>query len=490
MTLFSEKDKAQIVNHGMTVETVENQLQQFKTGFPPIKLDRVATIGDGIQHFDANSIAQLVSTFEETATQISILKFVPASGAASRMFQALFAFLDNQEKTAAIIEFEANMDKFAFADELKQLSAETTVLSYIDTVLNNMQFGQLPKALIPFHNYAQGNRTAIEEHLMEGVEYANAGNKIALHFTVSPEHEQKIKTLLDEKVPAIEAAFDVTFNISFSIQSPSTDTIAANEDNGPFRTIDGSLFFRPGGHGALIKNLDEQDADLIFVKNIDNVRPDEQKPDTIKYKKVIAGYLLEQKNRIHNLLSLLEGDAITLAEAEASVANDIGYTMPEAYYNGDDETKKLQLMSFLDRPIRVCGMVINEGEPGGGPFWVQDHEGRTSLQIVEKSQIDTANPVQNEILLGSTHFNPVDLVCWVKDRHGKKYDLINFVDPDTGFISEKSKDGKVLKAMELPGLWNGAMADWITFFVEVPSTTFSPVKAVNDLLRAEHQPLG
>jgi hypothetical protein len=488
MPSLSQTDLQQITDHGISPEVIEQQLSHFIEGFPPIRLNRVASVGDGIEKFPDLRIKELVANYDSSKSAIEVLKFVPASGAASRMFQPLFAYLENGMVTPPIKQFADHMHNFAFYDQLQQNCPACDLKASIYTLLNKMRFAELPKALIPFHRYESSFRTAIEEHLAEGSLYAAANKTVLLHFTVSAEHEEKIKTHLNEVKIVLEKQYDVTFNLSFSVQSPATDTIAVNPDNTPFRNTDGSLLFRPGGHGALINNLNHQEADLIFVKNIDNVRPDHLKADTILYKKVIAGYLLELKSKIHGLLSALNEGSKSIAELEELANKELNIQLPTGYNAADAEGKKAILMAQLNKPVRVCGMVRNEGEPGGGPFWVEDSSGQTTLQIVEKSQVQLEHAAQNDILNSSTHFNPVDLVCWVKDYQGNKFNLNDFVDPGTGFITEKSKDGKTLKAMELPGLWNGAMADWLTYFVEVPSTTFSPVKTVLDLLRPEHQP--
>ena len=488
MMQLSPSDQEQIKNKGVTLPVIEQQLVQFKDGFPPIKLSRVAKIGDGIEKFSDEEAEKLANTYDQAEASVKIMKFVPASGAASRMFQPLYTFLDNGEKTASIDDFENKLDDFAFAKELKQNCPNGSLKELVSALLKEMNFGELPKALIPFHRYPDGNRTAIDEHLLEGSMYAVSNKQVALHFTVSADHEDKIKKHLEAVVNKEELASNVKFNLSFSVQSPSTDTIAVNPDNTPFRNPDGSLLFRPGGHGALINNLNNQKAELVFVKNIDNVRPDHLKADTVLYKKVIAGYLLSTKDKIHSSLTALDNGSIAVEDVEKIIEDDLKLALPEGYSGMGNDEKKAVLTNMLNKPIRVCGMVKNEGEPGGGPFWVEDSNGGISLQIVEKSQIDVDDAQQNTILGQSTHFNPVDLVCWLYDYKNRKFNLNNYVDKETGFITEKSKDGKDLKAMELPGLWNGAMANWLTLFVEVPSTTFSPVKTVLDLLRPEHQP--
>ena len=488
MPNLSQEDQLQIINYGIAPSDIDKQLNQFINGFPPIRLNRVASIGDGIERFTESQINELVEVYEKSKSDIKVLKFVPASGAASRMFQPLFAYLEDGVITPPIQDFEEGKSKFAFYDQLNANCPGCDLKALISALLNDMQFGELPKALIPFHSYESGNRTAIDEHLVEGSLYALSSKNVLVHFTVSAEHEDKIKAHLAQVIATLEQEYDVKFQLNFSVQSPATDTIAVNPDNTPFRNADGTLLFRPGGHGALINNLNNQDADLIFVKNIDNVRPDHLKTDTVKYKKVIAGYLLGLKAKVHGILKALNDGSQSLDELAGQLSKELNIQLSEDYQSAEENTKRQALTSILNKPIRVCGMVKNEGEPGGGPFWVEDDLKQTTLQIVEKSQIDVDNHEQSTILNGSTHFNPVDLVCWVKDYEGNKFNLNEFVDHQTGFISEKSKDGKPLKAMELPGLWNGAMANWLTYFVEVPSTTFSPVKTVLDLLRPEHQP--
>lgn len=487
MYQFNEQEVKQIESHGLTVETVQNQLKQFAAGFDFINLDRPASIGDGIMKFSTKDVEALAAFYDSQKDEVDVLKFVPASGAASRMFQAMFTYLEDNVVTEPVEQFEKGAKNFAFYNELVAKSDDSSTRSLIDTMLNDLEYGQLPKALIPFHTYEDGERTAVEEHLVEGCLYASSKDLVRIHFTVSPEHEEKISSLVDDKLLRLKTKYGIDFEISYSIQSPSTDTIAADENNEPFRTTDNKLFFRPGGHGALIKNLNDQDSDLIFVKNIDNVKPDSQKDDTVTYKKVIAGFLLQIKDQIHTYLNQMEAKEVDVAEVASFVKEGLGYALPADFDSLTEQKQEAYLTTLLDRPLRVSGMVINEGEPGGGPYWVRDKKGNTSLQIVEKSQINLDDKAQADILAKSSHFNPVDLVCWVRDRNGEKFDLTKYVDPETGFISEKSKDGKVLKAMELPGLWNGAMADWLTLFVEVPSTTFSPVKTVLDLLRSEHQ---
>ena len=347
----------------------------------------------------------------------------------------------------------------------------------------------MPKGLLLFHNYPEGARTPLEEHLVEGALYAAANGVVNLHFTVSPEHRALFEALVQDKKAAYEQKFNVRYDISFSEQKPSTDTVAATADNEPFRTADGTILFRPGGHGALIENLNDLDADVVFIKNIDNVVPDRLKDDTITYKQLIAGVLVTMQQKTFEYMELLESGEYTHAQLEGIIRfmrDDLGIRNPQIKYL-EDADLVIYMKSKLNRPIRVCGMVKNVGEPGGGPFLVYNSDGTLSLQILESSQIDKQNADYVKMFQEGTHFNPVDLVCGLKDYKGDSYNLPDFVDPQTAFISSKSKDGKELKALELPGLWNGAMSNWNTIFVEVPLSTFNPVKTVNDLLRAEHQ---
>ncbi|MCD4720334.1 MAG: DUF4301 family protein, partial [Desulfobacula sp.] len=354
-----------------------------------------------------------------------------------------------------------------------------------------LDYGKLPKGLLKFHRYEHSNRVALEEHLVEAAMYGVSKNKKAyVHFTVSPEHLEKFKTQVDQVKDEYEKLFDITFEISYSVQKSSTDMIAVDMNNEPFREKDGSLLFRPGGHGALIENLNDLEADLIFIKNIDNVVPDRLKEITTTYKKVIGGLLLKLQSKTFEFLKELEKSESTnlIEKIEAFAQSDLNIKIPNGFNELGPDEKKSFLFRHLNRPIRICGMVKNEGEPGGGPFWVKNSKGEVSLQVVESSQVNASDEEQMKILQSSTHFNPVDLVCGTRNYKGESFDLHEFIDPETGFISIKSKDGKNLKAQELPGLWNGAMADWITIFVEVPIITFNPVKTVNDLLRPQHQP--
>ncbi|MDL2306159.1 DUF4301 family protein, partial [Bacteroides sp. OttesenSCG-928-D19] len=441
-----------------------------------------------------------------TKTYKTIVKFVPASGAASRMFKNLFEFLDadyDEPSTGFEKAFFDNISQFAFYNELnaarqastgKDIPTLIADKQYKDIVSgllgkDGLNYGALPKGLLKFHSYPEGPRTPVEEHLVEGALYATGkSGKSNIHFTVSEEHRDLFQRLLSQKLGQYSNMFNVDFNVTFSEQKPSTDTIAVDMENNPFREND-KLVFRPGGHGALIENLNDLDADVIFIKNIDNVVPDRLKPDTVLYKKLIAGVLVKLQKQIVKYLELLDSGKYTreqVMEVLQFVQKKLFCKNPETK-NLEDVELVLYLRKKLNRPIRVCGMVKNEGEPGGGPFLAYNQDGTISLQILESSQIDMADPEKKEMFEKGTHFNPVDLVCAVRDYKGHKFDLSNYVDKETGFISYKSKNGRELKALELPGLWNGAMSDWNTVFVEVPSSTFNPVKTVNDLLREQHQ---
>lgn len=498
--MFIEKDIQQIEGRGSDLGTVEEQVRYFEKGFPFLQLSKAATVGDGIIRLTESQITHVISEFDKSASEgeIALLKFVPASGAATRMFKSLFSFLQEDKKDKSVEEFFVKLKDFAFYDDLKAALAtdghsiesvdEKTIVSYFLTA-KGLGYGELPKGLLKFHGYTDRSRTPLEEHLVEGAKYANAGSNVQIHFTVSPEHRDKFEKLVVEVLPSYQSEYGVRYIVSFSEQKSSTDTIAVNLDNTPFREKDESLLFRPAGHGALLENLGQLDADIIFIKNIDNVVPDRIKADTITYKKALAGIVLQYQKKIFGYLDQLNGssDAALLSEIDAFFQKELCVVPPAAFDSWTDEEKQQYFVGKLDRPLRACGMVKNQGEPGGGPFWTENADGSSSLQIVESAQVDVDNAEQNSIFKNSTHFNPVDLVCAVKNRKGELYDLKKFRDPLTGFITGKSKDGKELKAQELPGLWNGSMADWNTLFVEVPLITFNPVKTVNDLLREQHQ---
>lgn len=509
---FTDSDKKQMTIKGIVPEKVNAQIDIFKKGIPYINIVKPATVGDGIIQLDEDEILHKIRIYNKEVENLKVIKFVPASGAASRMFKTLFEFL-SAENRALLLEdqsfhsvsnFFGRLQDFAFYEDLKSNPTITDInpaggLSdsdyrlILETLLgeNGLNYGNKPKGLLKFHRYGRESKTSAQEHIMEGALYAVSNDELFLHFTVSPEHLEDFREHIRKSIPSVEKLFEISCYAGFSVQKPSTDTIAVDINNEVFRDTDGSLLFRPGGHGALIENLNDLEADLVFVKNIDNVVPDRLKEETVKYKKALAGLLLEYQKKIFaytkELISDLEIQASKIAEIENFVFSELNIQPNEGYKLLPPESKQSFLMNKLNRPIRVCGMVKNQGEPGGGPFWALNPDGTISLQIVESSQINLNHAETKEIFNSSTHFNPVDLVCGITDNKGNKFDLLGFVDPETGFISEKSKDGKILKALELPGLWNGAMSDWITIFVEVPLITFNPVKTVNDLLRPEHQ---
>lgn len=460
-------------------------MENFRSGFPYLKIIRSARVGDGIVSIGEEQSDALRAEYREAQRRLKIEKFVPASGAATRMFKDLFSFVESGEKNSVVEKLSANIDRFAFSDALSEhIALDAPLRDVVKTIVGEgLEYGSKPKGLLLFHKYPTGARTPFEEHLAEGAMYASSDGEVNIHFTVSPEHVEGFSSLFERVRERYEKRYDVKYNISFSVQKGSTDTIAVNEDCTPFREADGRLLFRPAGHGALIENLNDIDADVIFIKTIDNVAPDHLKADTIKYKEVLAGLLVTTQSRIFGYIDALESGTADLAEVLGFVEHELCVSLPESA-KANDEVLKASLLRILDRPLRVCGMVRNEGEPGGGPFWAESADGTVALQIAESSQIA---PEQKNLMSDATHFNPVDLVCATRNRKGEKYDFREYTDPATGFISSKSKSGKTLLAQELPGLWNGAMSKWNTLFVEVPISTFSPVKVVTDLLRPEHQ---
>ncbi len=505
--MLSQEDLRQIASKGISPEQIDAQLKEFQTGFPFLRLEAAAAIGNGIISPEENERCEYIAAWNEyKAKGKKIVKFVPASGAASRMFKDMFAFLsaDYDKPTTAFektyfdhihqFAFFATLDDKCRENEGKgvdQLMAEGNYKAVVANMLNpaGLNYGQLPKGLLLFHNYEEGARTPMEEHLVEGALYAASNGEANVHFTVSHEHMQLFEEKVKAKKDGYAQKYGIQYNISFSEQKPSTDTVAANPDNTPFRTEDGKLLFRPGGHGALIENLNEIDADVIFIKNIDNVVPDRLKEDTVTYKQLIAGVLVTLQKKAFEYLCLLDTgkyDHSQLEEIIRFVQRDLCCRKQDIKHLEDAELV-IYLRKKLNRPMRVCGVVKNVGEPGGGPFLTYNQDGTVSLQILESSQIDKSNAEYQRMFTEGTHFNPVDLVCAVKDYKGQPFNLPEFVDKSTGFISSKSKNGKELKALELPGLWNGAMSDWNTVFVEVPLSTFNPVKTVNDLLRDQHQ---
>ncbi|WP_294719568.1 DUF4301 family protein [Prevotella sp.] len=505
--MLSPKDLEQIERKGISEQQIKKELEEFKTGFPFLKLDAAASIGNGIIATSAEDVKRYTEAWNAyKAEGKKIVKFVPASGAASRMFKNMFAFL-TADYDVPTTDFEKtffdNVVKFAFypalnamceKNEGKNIEALMGEGNYKAVVANlleakGLNYGQLPKGLLLFHSYEDGARTPLEEHLVEGALYADSKGMVHIHYTVSPEHRALFEKKVADTKEKYEKAYNVKYDITFSEQKPSTDTIAVNPDDTPFRNADGSLLFRPGGHGALIENLNEIPADVVFIKNIDNVVPDRLKADTVTYKQVIAGVLISLQEKAFEYLRLLDEGTYNhekLEEMIRFVQRDLCCRKHDIKELEDAELV-IYLRSKLNRPMRVCGVVKNVGEPGGGPFLTYNQDGTVSLQILESSQIDKSNTEYMKMFTEGTHFNPVDLVCAVKNYKGEKFNLPDYVDRTTGFISSKSKNGKDLKALELPGLWNGAMSNWNTVFVEVPLSTFNPVKTVNDLLREQHQ---
>ncbi|WP_066222015.1 DUF4301 family protein [Formosa haliotis] len=514
---FSEQDLKQIDKKGLTLEKIESQVEQFKNGIPFIDLESPATIGHGILKFTDAERKAYISAYDAKRNDLSILKFVPASGAATRMFKSLFNFITefnpdgdeslytyiSKNKNLDLALFLVGLDKLPFYDivmevikktepDFESYDAEKQKWVFVKTMLdeNLLDYGAFPKGLLPFHKYDDRLATAFEEHMYEAALYASANQKAQLHFTISEGHNDSFNEAYNKIKSRVETATNTDFDISFSFQKESTDTIALTPEKEPFREADGTLLFRPSGHGALIENLNDLDADIVFIKNIDNLVVSKYNDNSVPFKKLIAGVLLEVQEQVFSHLKTLDKADISeteLVEIATFVAKKLNEDISLDFEKSTREDQVKTLRGKLNRPIRVCGMVINEGEPGGGPFWVEDANGNLSLQIVETAQIDSNDPTQKQILSGSTHFNPTDLVCGTKDYQGNAFDLLQYVNPNSGFITKKTKEGKELLALELPGLWNGAMADWISVFVEVPVNTFNPVKTVTDLLRPAHQ---
>lgn len=497
-------DRRELAARGIDLAEAERQIALLREPPAAVRLLRPATLGDGIVQLRPSEHGALLDRFDAAAHAGRLSKFVPASGAATRMFRALLAVRGNvgtPADRAACERFLAELERFAFADALADACRDVAApAAWLDALLDSggLGYSDLPKGLLLFHRHPSGPRTSFAEHLAEAAAHLrDASGTCKLHFTVSREHEALFRRHLEEIGPRLEAALEARFEIEFSHQSPRTDTLALGEDGAPFRLDDGSLLLRPGGHGALLDNLGELargGADLVFVKNIDNVVPDDRREVVVLWKKLLAGHLLRLEEKIVDLLERsADTDPATWNAAAATFFEEHFFADPPDTASSDaapsdPAARRARLRARLDRPLRVCGMVRNAGEPGGGPFWTAGPDpGETSLQIVETSQIDRDDPDQAATLAAATHFNPVDLVCRLRDPGGKPYDLPRYVDRDAVFVSKKSQDGRPLRALEHPGLWNGAMARWNTVFVEVPAETFAPVKTVLDLLRPEHQ---
>jgi nicotinamide riboside kinase len=509
-------DYLQIYDKSLPLNVLESQFEIIKNGIPKINLERPATLKDGILPLSEEEAIYYATFFDQKKSVFKLKKFVPASGAASRMFKFLSEFLNefhpseetinayiNRKNDKSLPLFLVAKEKFPFYDVVLEATKKTfdhfenwskdlQDVAFIQTLLSKSAFdyANKPKGVLPFHQYVTHTATAIEEHLNECAFYAVANKKSQLHFTVSEEHQSSFEAIISSVKTKIEQQKQVTIDVSFSYQDPSTDVIAVDLNNHPFRDEDGNLIFRPGGHGALIENLNHLNADIVFIKNIDNVIQNHIETITL-YKKALGGILILYQEALFGFLKSLDQEIVstdTIQEVVHFLNTTLNISLIDDFFKYTKDSKIDYLKNMLNRPIRVCGMVKNEGEPGGGPFWVTDKKGNTFLQIIEEAQIDFKNDAQVKISEGATHFNPVDLVCGIKDYRGQNFDLRNFVNPNTGFIVEKNKNGKPYKAYELPGLWNGAMAKWLTVFVEVPLITFNPVKTVNDLLKPAHQP--
>ncbi|MGB6267822.1 MAG: DUF4301 family protein [Olleya sp.] len=513
---FSKTDLEFIEKKGLTLKKVEQQLELLKSGLPYINLERAATINDGIIQLSNKSTSELINKYESEKDHLDLIKFVPASGAATRMFKFLFDFLKeykpkkesinayiNKNKASELSLFFIGLEKLPFYNlvisylkeniqDYSQFSNDEKLVAFVKAILEEEQldYTSFPKGLLPFHKYKDHLASAFEEHLFEAALYATSNNEATLHFTISEKHKDKFDVEFSRIQKIVEEKTKKKFNISFSYQKEATDTIAVSTKDEIVREDNNQLYFRPSGHGALLDNLNEFDADLIFIKNIDNVVVYKYEEEVAKYKKLLAGLLISIKEQAFKYAKdldekeLTNKDVIEIAEFLITKMNVV-ITPEFEKYSKDYQIDYLK--NKLDRPIRVCGMVQNEGEPGGGPFWVKDEAANLSLQIVESAQIDKKSKIQKSILKNATHFNPVDLVCSIKNYKGETYDLQKFVDHQTAFITMKTKVNKDIKALELPGLWNGSMAKWNTIFVEVPLVTFNPVKTVNDLLKPTHQ---
>ncbi len=515
---LNTKDIEYMETLGISQEQVESQIHMFKQGIPFTTLSRRCIIGDGITSLGAAHLKDSEALFQNATLVGRVMKFVPASGAASRMFKSLLACLEqfsqqglhsqnfqwDPAEHTLMQKFLKNLPLFSFSSVLLQRfqeasngtspQQETQYLGHLLTLLltsEGLNYAALPKGLLPFHQYDDHVRTPIEEHLVEAQTYARDQHGIIrVHFTISPEHELAVKQYIQTVLPQYTKPGE-TFNLGFSLQKSSTNTIAVDTNNDVFRDREGNMVFRPGGHGALIENLNDLQGDIIFIKNVDNVVPDHMKETTYTWKKILAGHLISIQNVIFPCIErLMERNlnASCIKEICAVAKKYLCLEIPQDFDQWDLQAQVDFLIEKFNRPIRVCGMVKNVGEAGGGPFWVKDKYGTSSLQIIESSQVDPQSPTEQELFRSSTHFNPVDLVCGVRDYQGKLFDLRNFTDPNAGFIAEKSYQGRDLRALELPGLWNGGMANWNTIFVDIPLNTFNPVKTVFDLLRPEHQP--
>ena len=513
--MFTEKDIKQIENKGITLKQAIAQVNRIKNGMSYSNLVSAATIGKGIASYNEKEIQDYVRLYESKQNDISIVKFVPASGAASRMFKFLFQFLNNYDPNESIEAYaERKADKLisTFVSDIESfpcyenviekakalnanfdnLNKGESIIEFVRTMLSEdgLNYSFLPKGLLPFHKYKDGAVTAFREHLLESTLYASSNQKANLLFTVSEKHHSYFSSELEKVRKKLEEKTKTTFNVSFSYQKEETETLALTIDNEIYRNEDGSILFRPAGHGALLQNLNDLDNDIVFIKNIDNIVVFDRNKKISDYKKLVAGVLLEVQEQAFSFLHQLDGKSVSendMLKMAAFLSQKMNVSINDEFDDLTLEKKKDYLKGKLNRPIRACGIVKNQGEPGGGPFWVKDYNGEVSLQIVEFAQIDIDNKQQANIVKNATHFNPTDLVCGIKNYKGEKFDLMDYVDPEAAFITMKTQNGTEIQALELPGLWNGSMAYWNSIFVEIPVETFNPVKTVNDLLKPVHQ---
>ena len=512
MSSLSPNDQLALEQHGLSISQLEQQLQQLRQGVAPLNLVRPCHVGDGIIKFSPKELQDYRKSFQSAHDKGRISKFIPASGAATRMFKDLLQFIEhersqdtNEEQLSqpdVIKQSWDQLSQFPFIEELRQY-AETHDLKidnhgdhhHIAQIFRQLLhspglgYANLPKALLPFHRYSDGTRTSLEEHVREAIMYPQkAGETAQIHLTVSAQFE----TLVQAHIATIQqniAQSGTNIELTVSVQKSSTDTVALDANQQLFRNAEGHIIFRPGGHGALLENLHDFQGDIVCISNIDNVVPDYLKRPIIEWRMSLAGYLLTVQEKIfHHLEQLMSPQSTIVQDTARFIRDQLHYELPASYARMDRPAQVAELTRFLDRPLRVCGVVANTGEAGGGPFWVQHANGFQSRQIVEQSQADPQSEKQQQLFTTATHFNPVDLVCGVRNRQNIPFNLLNFRDPNTGFIAEKTYQSRPLKALEWPGLWNGGMADWITLFVEVPRSTFNPVKTFLDWLNPSHQP--
>lgn len=517
---FRSLDLLELDRRGIPVEEAERQLELLRTPPPGPQLARPCTIEDGVWTCVENDHERLVERAAEAARKGRLVKFVPASGVASRMFRDLAALdfdseassletlrreaADGSGEARSVLEVLERISDFAFYDEISELARgegrdlgdliqQGDLRAVVNYILSPraLNYANLPKGLLSFHERNGKSVTPFEEHLVEAAATIRGSDGVCrLHFTVSPDHLDKFESHLESLRTELEQRLDVRFEVTWSVQKPSTDTLASDSEGQPHRNANEELVFRPGGHGALIENLNDLEGDIVLIKNIDNVVPEWLAPDVHRWKLVLAGLLLEIQDEVFGHRKALEEnpDSSAIDAAKEFVKTTLSLSGGDEFDGATPERQIELLRDRLDRPLRVCGVVRNEGEPGGGPFWVRENDGTLSRQIVETAQVSEDAPEQQAVLGSATHFNPVDIVCGLRNWKSEPFHLQDFVDNNAVFVAQKSQDGQDLNALERPGLWNGGMAFWNTIFVEVPVQTFNPVKTVNDLLRPAHQP--